>query len=164
MSAGEMKRVVFVHDSCDSKRVIRLAGEGAEVHVDEIFLKGNIKSSLKIIHDARNTKSRIHSRGVVDRNQRAVAHAVVVIPKHAQLTDSFVSQDFLMLDSSASVDALPSLEIEADDVKAAHAATISCLDEEKLFYMTSRGMSKMQARDLIVEGFLRLPEGYSWKK
>ena len=132
--------------------------------VEEVFLNGNIKSKLKIIHDARNTTSRIHSRGIVKKNQSTVAHATIVIPKHAQLSDSYVSQDFLLLDSSASIDATPSLEIEADDVKAAHAATISPLNQEQIFYMTSKGVSEKDAKDMIIEGFLRLPEGYKWQK
>lgn len=161
VTAGEKRHVVLVHDSPESSnRIIRLAGEGAEVNVEEIFLTGNVASKLTIIHDAMRTVSRVNTRGVVGKNQSAKAHAKVIIPKHGQLSDSFVSQHFLLLHDSAHVDAIPSLEIEADEVKAAHAATMSPIDDEKLFYMTSRGLSEEEARRLIVQGFLKLPKGF----
>lgn len=159
--AGEKRHVVLVHDNPESaNRTIRLAGEGAEVAVDEIFLTGNVKSNLTIIHDAMRTVSRVNTRGVVGKNQNASAHAKIIIPKHSQLSDSFVSQHFLLLHDSAHVDATPSLEIEADEVKAAHAATMSPLDEEKLFYMTTRGLSLEESRKLMIQGFLKLPKGF----
>ena len=159
--AGEKKEIVIVHSSPESvKRVIRLAGDGAEVNVEEIFMSSNVQSNLTIIHDAVRTKSRVNTRGIVGKNQNAVSHAKVVIPKHGQLSDTFVSQHFLLLDESAQAEAIPSLEIEADDVKASHAATISPLDPEKIFYMTSKGLSVKEARKLIIQGFLKLPRGY----
>ena len=157
--AGERKEIILIHDTPENtKQVIRLAGEGAEVHINEIFISADVQSNLEVIHDARNTVSRIHSRGIAGK--LTSAHAKVIIPKHAQLSDTFVSQDFLVLDKNAKIDAVPSLEIEADEVKAAHSATISPLDPEKIFYMTSRGMPEKQARDMIIEGFLKLPKGY----
>ena len=159
--AGEKKHLVLVHDSPETvQRVIRLAGEGAEVQVDEIFLSGNVQSQLTIIHDAMRTVSRVNTRGVVNKAQSAISHAKVIIPKHGQLSDSFVSQHFLLLDDSAHAEAIPSLEIEADEVKASHAATISPLDPEKVFYMVSRGIPEAEARKLIIDGFLKLPENY----
>ncbi len=158
--AGEKRHVVLVHDSPERvEQIIRLAGEGAEVLVDEIFLSG-VQSNLTIVHDAMRTKSRVNARGVVGKAQTVVSHAKVVIPKHGQLSDSFVGQHFLLLDDSAQAEAIPSLEIEADEVKASHAATISPLDSEKIFYLTSRGVSESEARKLLIQGFLKLPEGY----
>jgi Fe-S cluster assembly scaffold protein SufB len=157
--AGEKAHIVLVHHGSESEqRVVRLAGEGAEVVVDEVFVSGNVKSQLTIIHDARRTKSRVSARGVVEKAQNTISHAKVVIPKHGQLSDSFVEQHFLLLDDSAQAEAIPSLEIEADEVKASHSATVSPIDAEKLFYLTSRGVSESDARRLIIEGFLKLPE------
>lgn len=159
--AGEKRNVVLVHASPENaERVIRLAGVGAEVHVDEIFMSGNVQSRLTIIHDARNTISRVNARGVVGKAQSALSHAKIVIPKHGLLSDSFVSQNFLLLDDSSLAEAIPSLEIEADEVKASHSATVSPVDAERLFYLTSRGVSESDARKLIVEGFLKMPRGF----
>jgi len=159
--AGEKRQIVLVHDAPErSQRVIRLAGEGAEVQIDEIFISGSVHSQLTIIHDAVRTKSRVNARGVVGKAQNTISHAKIIIPKHGQLSDSFVSQHFLLLDDSAQAEAIPSLEIEADEVKASHAATISPLDAEKIFYLTSRGVSESEARKLMIQGFLKLPKGY----
>lgn len=157
--AGEKRELFFVYDKPETiERVVRLAGEGAEVRISEIFLSDNVSSNVKVIHDARCTVSRISVRGVV--NSKVSSHAKVIMLKHAQLSDSFVGQHFLVLDSSAEVDALPSLEIEADEVKAAHAATVRQLDDSELFYLRSRGLSESETKRLFIEGFLKLPEKY----
>lgn len=156
---GERRQLVFVHDSPESvEQVVRLSGEGAEVQVEEVFTKGNVKSRLTIVHDAPRTISRVSTRGVVDKKEASVAEATVVMPKHAQLSDSVVSQRFLLLDESAKADAKPCLEIEADEVKAAHAATVSPIDENMLFYLTSRGLPRDAAKALIIDGFLQVPK------
>lgn len=161
INAGEKRRIVLVHDRPESaERVIRLAGEGAEVEVEEVFLTGDVASKLIVIHDAPRTVSRVRSRGVVGKSQSTVAHAVIRILEHAQLSDSFVSQKFLLLHDSANADAIPSLEVEADDVKAGHAAAVAPLDEEKVFYVCSRGVAEGDARRMVVEGFLAVPEGF----
>src|SRR3989344_520184 len=158
---NEKKELVLVHDASENvQRVIRLAGEGAQVDVDEIFLNGSVTSNLVIMHDAMRTVSRVKTRGVVGKNQNVLAHAKVVIQKHAQLSDSFVSQKFMLLDKTAKCEAVPSLEIEANEVKAAHAATISPLDQEKVFYLMARGLSYADASKLLIEGFLELPQNY----
>lgn len=161
VNENEKKDIMIVHSSPESeKRVIRLAGPGAEVQVDEIFLSGQVTSSLVIVHDALRTVSRVRTRGVVGKGQSVFAHATVIIPKHAQLSDSFVSQKFMLLDKSSRAEAIPSLEIEANEVKASHAATISPIDHEKLFYLMARGLSHTDASKLIIEGFLKLPKEY----
>lgn len=158
--AGEKRELVIVHKSAEKARhVIRLAGEGAEVKIDEIFL-ANAQSSVVIIHDAMRTKSRVNTRGIVSKGHSA-AHARIIIPKHGQLSDSFVTQNFMLLDENAEAEAIPSLEIEADEVKASHSATIAPLDENKIFYLKSRGIPEEEARKLIIESFLKIPEGYN---
>ncbi len=160
VQAGEKKQLVLVHKSPEIvEHFIRLAGEGAEVHVDEVFLSDGVQSKLVIFHDAVQTVSRVDVRGVVGKNQAGVSHARVVIPSHAQLSDSFVSQRFLLLDEGAQAEAIPSLEISADDVKASHSAAISHIDAEKIFYLVSRGISEEEARMLIVDGFLKISKG-----
>jgi len=76
------------------------------------------------------------------------------------LSDSFVTQNFMLLDENAEAEAIPSLEIEADEVKASHSATVAPLDENKIFYLKSRGIPESEARKLIIESFLNLPENY----
>ena len=82
----------------------------------------------------------------------------------AQQTDAFQESRNLLLSPDAHADAIPGLEIEADDVRCTHAAAIAQIDRDQLFYLTSRGLDPAEAKGLIIEGFLealveRLPEG-----
>ena len=79
-------------------------------------------------------------------------------------TDAFQECRNLLLSPEAHADAIPGLEIEADDVRCTHAAAIAQIDKEQLFYLTSRGLDPAEAKSLIIEGFLeslveRLAEG-----
>jgi Fe-S cluster assembly scaffold protein SufB len=76
------------------------------------------------------------------------------IGKKAVLTEAFLRQNILLLGEDAKATAVPELEIETDDVKASHAATVGQIDKEQLFYLTSRGISKGVATKMIVEAFL----------
>ena len=82
----------------------------------------------------------------------------------AQQTDAFQESRNLLLSTEAHADAIPGLEIDADDVRCTHAAAIAQIDSEQLFYLTSRGLDPAEAKCLIIEGFLeslveRLAEG-----
>jgi Fe-S cluster assembly protein SufD len=84
----------------------------------------------------------------------------------AQKTDAFQESRNLLLSRKAHADAIPGLEIEADDVRCTHAAAIAQLDEDQIFYLRSRGLPLNQARRLVIEGFLaelveRFEEGRS---
>jgi Fe-S cluster assembly protein SufD len=82
----------------------------------------------------------------------------------AQRTDAFQDCRNLLLSKRAHADAIPGLQIEADDVACTHAAAVAQIDPEQLFYLTSRGLDAEQAGELIVGGFLaelveRIPAG-----
>lgn len=78
----------------------------------------------------------------------------IKVARHAQKTDA--AQDFkgLLLEAGASANAVPQLEIFADDVKCAHGATVGQLDEAARFYMAARGLSPQQAQRLLVQAFI----------
>ncbi|UAB78435.1 SufD family Fe-S cluster assembly protein [Erythrobacter sp. SCSIO 43205] len=78
----------------------------------------------------------------------------IKVARHAQKTDA--AQDFkgLLLEAGASANAVPQLEIFADDVKCAHGATVGQLDEAARFYMAARGLSPEQAQRLLVQAFI----------
>jgi Fe-S cluster assembly protein SufD len=86
------------------------------------------------------------------------------VHKDAQRTDAYQTNRNLLLSGGARADSLPNLEIEADDVKCSHGATVGELDSEAKFYLMSRGLDRVQAERLVVLGFLgevlaRLPLG-----
>jgi Fe-S cluster assembly protein SufD len=73
----------------------------------------------------------------------------------AQRTDAFQESRNLLLSDTAHADAIPGLEIEADDVRCTHAAAVAQVDAEQLFYLRSRGVSEEDAKRVVIEGFLQ---------
>ena len=94
----------------------------------------------------------IHKCIVADR-ARAVFNGKIVVPKAAQQTNASQLSRNLLLSPKARVDTKPQLEIVADNVKCAHGATVSQLDEEEVFYLQSRGLNRTDACNLLVEAF-----------
>ena len=72
----------------------------------------------------------------------------------AQRTDAYQTNRNLLLSPEARAESLPNLEIEADDVRCSHGATVGQLEEEELFYLMSRGLSRPVAERLVIFGFL----------
>ncbi|MCH9618574.1 MAG: hypothetical protein SP4CHLAM5_07070 [Chlamydiia bacterium] len=105
-------------------------------------------------HLAEETKSRQHYQGVCDEAARASFEGQIYVDQIAQKTDSYQLSKHLLIGDKARAFSKPNLEVFADDVIASHGATISELNEEELFYLTSRGISKEQARVLLKQGFL----------
>lgn len=93
-------------------------------------------------------------KGLLDGTSRAVFHGEVRIRPGAQKANSEQLNNNLLLKSTAEADSQPRLLIEADDVKATHGSTVGHLNEEELFYLMSRGLSRAQAIPLLSRGFL----------
>ncbi len=160
--SGVTREIVIVHNSPDvARRVIRLAGVGAGIIIEEIFVSGGVASELVIMHEAGSTISKVRSRGVVDKQETVKAHATVQVPNGMNGCSTHVTQEYLLLDDSAKVDVLPALEIEEQDVTAGHKAAIAPLDEDKLFYLAARGLSESEAKKMLIQGFLRVPESFA---
>jgi Fe-S cluster assembly protein SufD len=106
-------------------------------------------------HAAPNTFSDLAFRGVLAAGATAVWRGMIRVDPGAQQTDAFQESRNLLLSPEAHADAIPGLEIEADDVRCTHAAAIAQIDKEQLFYLTSRGLDAAEAKGLIIEGFLQ---------
>ena len=105
-------------------------------------------------HVAPNAGSDLLYKGALDDSSRAVFRGIIRVHPGAQGTDAYQTNRNLLLSDEARADSLPNLEIEADDVKCSHGATVGQLDAEALFYLLSRGLSRHQAERLVVIGFL----------
>ena len=105
-------------------------------------------------HVAPNTFSDLLYKGALDHASRSVFRGIIRVHPDAQRTDAYQTNRNLLLSEEARADSLPNLEIEADDVKCSHGATVGQLDKETLFYLLSRGMTRIQAERLVVMGFL----------
>lgn len=78
----------------------------------------------------------------------------IKIKKGAELSEAFLKQTVLLIGEESSAIAIPELEIETDDVRASHAASVGRVDEEEVFYLQSRGLTRAEAVELIIEAFL----------
>lgn len=110
---------------------------------------------IEIIHAAPKTTSTTNIKGVVDGSAWAFVFGSIKVLPSARGTEAFLEERILLVSAEAKAEAVPNLEIETDDVKCSHAATVGRIDEEEMFYLMSRGFRQPQAKEMIVEGFLR---------
>jgi Fe-S cluster assembly protein SufD len=145
----------------------KLAGPGSEARVTGGYAGGagqHLDFDTLQEHAAPNTNSDLAFRGVLAAGATAVWRGMIKVDPGAQQTDAFQESRNLLLSPEAHADAIPGLEILADDVRCTHAAAIAQVDKDQLFYLTSRGLEDETAKALIIEGFLeslveRLAEG-----
>ncbi|PSB00539.1 Fe-S cluster assembly protein SufD [Merismopedia glauca CCAP 1448/3] len=104
------------------------------------------------LNHPHGTARQLHKCIVGDR-ARAVFNGKIFVPKPAQLTDAGQLNRNLLLSPKARVDTKPQLEITADNVKCAHGATVSQLEDDQIFYLQSRGLDATNARHLLIKGF-----------
>ena len=104
-------------------------------------------------HMADHGTSDLLFKGALRDRSRSVYSGAIKVWKNAQKTDAYQKNDNLLLDKRARADSIPGLEIEADDVRCTHGATVSKIEPEYLFYLMARGLNKFQAEQLIVTGF-----------
>jgi Fe-S cluster assembly protein SufD len=110
-------------------------------------------------HAAPDTTSDLAFRGILRDRATAVWSGMIRVDPGAQHTDAFQESRNLLLSDGAHADAIPGLEIEANDVRCTHAATIARLDADQIFYLMSRGLTRGEAERLLVGGFLEVIAG-----
>jgi Fe-S cluster assembly protein SufD len=135
----------------------RLGGEGAEARVTGAYAthdRQHIDFDTTQEHAAPNTTSDLAFRGVLSGRSTAVWKGNIIVDPGAQKTDAFQESRNLLLSKRSHADAIPGLEIQANDVRCTHAAAVAQVDPEQLFYLRSRGLKLEVARRLVIEGFL----------
>ncbi len=105
-------------------------------------------------HQVEATTGRITVRAVVGKDSNVKVFGMIKIRKEAQNTDDYLELRVLTLDKSSRAIAEPELEIEANNVKASHGASVGTVDKEQVLYMMSRGLSREMAIDEVVRGWL----------
>lgn len=158
---------VFAFDERDTVQDIWLTEPG-EYRVElnapgiEVNIKGGwhlknteqAKLTLNIVHNAPHTLSRTLLRGVADGRSNLELAGTIIVKPGAQHINAFLTENILLLSDTAVAHATPNLEIEAHEVKCSHAATLSKIPEEYIFYLQSRGLTREQAAAMIIDGFL----------
>ncbi len=105
-------------------------------------------------HAAPHAHSDLLFKGALTDRASSVFRGLIRVDKGAQLTDAYQTNRNLLLSDGAKATSLPNLEIEADDVRCSHGATIGQVESGQLFYLMSRGLDRQQAERLLVFGFL----------
>jgi Fe-S cluster assembly protein SufD len=135
----------------------KLAGPGADGRVTGAYAshgRQHVDFDTTQEHAAPHTTSDLAFRGVLQGRSEAVWRGNIIVDPGAQQTDAFQESRNLLLSKKAHADAIPGLEIQANDVRCTHAAAIAQIDPEQLFYLESRGLRQETAKRLVIEGFL----------
>jgi Fe-S cluster assembly protein SufD len=133
-----------------------LPAEGAHARMSGFYV---VDGSQHVDHDtqqnhlAANTTSDLVFKGALTEHSRSVWQGMIYVAPGAQRTDGYQVNRNLILSEDARADSIPGLEILADDVRCTHGATVGKLEEETLFYLTSRGVPRDMAENLLIEGF-----------
>lgn len=133
-----------------------LAGNGSRCCSAGAFIgRGteHVDITTNIYHNAENTKNETLVRGVLSDKSSSVYRGLIRIKKNAQKSDSYIANHVLKLGDKTLANCIPSLKIDANDVRAGHGVTVGGADEGQLFYMAARGLAREPAEKLIAEGF-----------
>jgi len=134
-----------------------LTGPGAHAKVTGAYAphgRQHVDFNTTQEHAAPNCTSDLAFRGILAERGSSVWRGMIKVDRDAQQTDGFQECRNLLLSKRAHADAIPGLEILANDVRCTHAAAVAQIDQEQLFYLRSRGLGDGTARRLVIEGFL----------
>lgn len=160
-SVGEGGEVTWRNVTLNDGKTVQdvksvLHGAHARSSVDWAFYADADDSyalNVRNVFDGRSGGGEVTMRGIADEGGHATAKGMIDIGLGGGGTNTYLTQDVLMLDKTAKVDAVPALEIKTNDVKASHSATVSRATAEDLFYFASRGIGEREAKRMFVLGF-----------
>ena len=159
VGAGEhlsLRYVVMPGQSRDVEVVVDLAGEGASLEMTGLYLSTadeQVDIRVLVHHRVPGCASRQTFRGIAGGRARTRFDGRVVVAPGADRTEAFQEDHNLLLSDEAYIDALPQLEIYADDVQCSHGATVGRLNDDEQFYMRSRGIPEAEAKVLQILSF-----------
>ncbi len=133
-----------------------LEGSGANMQEVEVVFGSHEQQfdmASTLYHIGDHTSGDVYSTGVFKDRAKGIFKGMIRIGKKGIGTNSFLSEHSMLLNPEAKADAIPALEIETNDVKASHSASVAQIDEEQIFYLMSRGIDASQSRKIIVRGF-----------
>ncbi len=126
------------------------SGEGSSCSNLGIFMgkgKEHIDFTTNVYHNTENTTNDILVDGILKDESSSVYRGLIKIEKQAQKTNSYLANHILKLGDKTLANSIPSLKIDANDVKASHGATVGQINEEHLFYLMARGLSRQDAEN-----------------
>jgi Fe-S cluster assembly scaffold protein SufB len=135
--------------------ILNQAGEEKTLTKNFLIKSGsNEEISTVMTCAAPRTVGRTIIKAVVMDDASLKLRGMIRIEKNAEMSEGFLKQAVLLVGKNAKAEAIPELEIECNEVKASHAASVGRIDEEQMFYLMSRGLSREEAVELIIQAFL----------
>jgi Fe-S cluster assembly protein SufD len=131
-------------------------GEGANTEIAALFFpvaREVVQLTTEVQHNVPHTVSQTVVRSIAAGRGRGRYFGNIRIAPHAHGSEASLRDDTLLIGKDAKIDAIPALEIAANDVKAFHGATVGAIDEEHIFYLMSRGIERDASEKLIALGF-----------
>lgn len=130
----------------------------SDIEINAMYIgrgEASLKTKIWIVHSKPGFKSRINIKAVVFDNSKFDFEGILKIEKGAAQTDTYLKVNCLVMSDKAFARAIPSLEINESEVKGGHGATIGYLDPTQTYYLSSRGVNKKKAENLLVDAFIR---------
>lgn len=137
---------------------IEVDASNCETNLNGLYLgknKDHIDNHTVVDHKKPHCNSNEVYRGVLDDESTGVFNGKVFVRQDAQITNAFQQNNNILLSDNATANSKPELEIYADDVKCSHGSTTGQIDEEAIFYLQSRGISKKGALKLMINAFAK---------
>ena len=134
-----------------------LNGTGASANDSEVIFGNNDQSfdlQTNIIHETSDTEGKVNEKSILKDKSKSLFKGMIRIKENASKSRSFLSGRSILLSKDTKSDAIPGLEIFTNDVKATHSASVAQIDEEQIFYLNTRCLSRSEAERIIVEGFV----------
>ena len=134
-----------------------LNGTGASANDSEVIFGNNEQSfdiQTNVNHESPSTDGRVVEKSILRNKSKSLFKGMIRIKEKATKSNSFLSGRSILLDKDAKSDSIPGLEIFTNDVKATHSASVAQIDEEQIFYLRTRCLTKEEAERTIIEGFL----------
>ena len=148
----------FITSDCKADIIVNLNGEGSVCrwHLASLCEKNEHKQfAVNIYHNALNTYSKMDNYGVVRDNAKLVFAGISQIRNGMHGSKAHQNAKIMVFDKTSNGVAKPILKIDENDVEASHAAVVGKINDEHIFYLTSRGLSEDEAKRLITFGYLK---------
>ncbi|MDQ4073993.1 MAG: SufD family Fe-S cluster assembly protein [Thermoproteota archaeon] len=142
---------------CRYKTDSVMKGPGASSEDVEIVFgseKQSFDISSNLDHAGFSSRGKVLVKSIVKDGSKSLFKGMIKIRKNAKASESFLAGHAILLNKGSIADAIPGLEIETNEVKATHSASVSQIDEEQIFYLMCRGLDRESAKREIVNGFV----------
>jgi FeS assembly protein SufD len=133
-----------------------LNGRGSLAEGFEIFFtdgKQKYDYETNLIHNSPDSTGSTQARGVLKGESQTIFKGMIKIVNAAKNSKSYLAHHAMILERNAKSDAVPSLEIDNNEVRATHSASVAQMDDEQLFYLEARGLAPDEAKKMVVLGF-----------